>query len=451
VNRNQIITFCLSLSLFSLSACTKDSSGTQGSPTANPYAGGGTSQPSGGGNGIDNLANEMYRKDIQTFPEYKHFIVPILRKMAQNKPDVFLMYLKWSVQKRWYFVPKELDELSKDKTQIPFKSDQLALQYDREIYLYAPGYSKAPELARATLLLHEMVMGARLLMKKSPEAQCEELTSKDGLDLCKDDKFLKLAQPPNGTGDAAVLDGLDHSSVRSMTTLLMDKDQDLSALNVFALRKRLGFDFPWDITFSKVTQGDLEQALMRASYAEENYTAQPSSLNTDPVACRIAVDQSNPPYSPLMIGSARPNAPANPAFNHSIIVGKNLMNDPSGVYQQIDVVVWSSLTKDAQYAYGGFDATGVVDPYGSNAVVDKLTLTPGYYAMPPGGEQQLFYLVELFVSRGEQPMLLGYRLVPVRPLIKNADDAGPGGVLKNVEWIIVSSKTPMDCRRSSAH
>jgi len=410
-------------------------------PTQGSFSGKGTSSLGGGGNGIDGVAVEAYANtNIESLPEYRRHILPILRKLSVGKPDVLVAYLLWAAkQKAWYFIPRKLENLPKEKVQLLFRSDQLALHGETEIFIEQEPYQKSSMKDRAVLLLHEMVMAARLLMKKSPQAQCEALSKSTELNACRDPEMLKIATPMTVSKDDDIhsLNGLDHSTVRSLTVYLGDEKQDHSGAGAFAQRVRLGFVFPWDALLSKQTGEDLNLAIQRAALANDQFHTHDSQClmfrksYTTPQNIwqfsQVRFPQTGEKQTPTAANSARSVWP---------------YGDYERYYQHIGTPIEIPTSNSSAHAI--IESRGSSDrTFGQGAIVDVFDVLPN---VDNAGDGLFLYpKVEFFVSRTQPPQLLGYRLNFVRGLLKKKGTS----LLRTwstIEWVVDKSTPPIECK-----
>lgn len=456
----QIVCLCLVTML----ACTRESgntgpaarpipsTGPNGAPQApqspaqGPFAGNGTFT-SGGGNGINGRAVETYQVNIETLPEYKHHILPILRRMSQGRPDVFIVYLDWAVrQKAWYFVPVELAGLPRERIQLAFQSDQLALHAETEIFIHEPSYRARSSEERAALLLHEMVMAAKLLMKKSARVQCEALSKGTDLDACHDIANLKSAAATEPAGDVHRLGGVDHAEVRTMTSFLRDVKRNLNAASVFAMRTQLGFRFPWDSSLSNVSSEDLRTAVERAALAEDSFDTIDEVSKKPTGRCLLNIarwPQQSGLNLELFITVPAP-ASAMPSFLDAYASsGKRTEMEKSGVNinQSSGSLVLSS--NPAMTYAATIESRGAIEAMLSEETVDVVRTLPHYWVDWQDAKYTQF---EFFISRGSAPRLLGYKAVQVAPLLRATRE----GFDPEVEWVPVKSQIPIFCKLSNS-
>ncbi|CAN5598928.1 hypothetical protein BH10BDE1_BH10BDE1_20330 [soil metagenome] len=233
----------------------------------------------GGGNGCDGKAFEAFSKKISTLEEYRLYLKPMLQRMVEEGSDPLVTYLLWAAEeKAWYFIPCELQKLSSEQTGVAVQSDQLAVHGEHGVYIHsrenepnANSYFSKKSKAKAALLLHEMVMGARLLMKKSAKEQCTALAKKDAK-LCADPEIMAIAEAKVvDPKQAMIMDASDHEAVRAMTSYLSEKGADLSSEKVRATRERLGFNFPWSRAVSDVNHRAIVEAFARSMQLKDSF------------------------------------------------------------------------------------------------------------------------------------------------------------------------------------
>lgn len=257
----------------------------------------------GGGNGCKAKTFELDAKRISTLPEYQYVLKPLLRRIEEQGGDPFLTYLLWAAEEKvWYFVPCQLQKLSTEQVGVAIQSDQLALHGEHGIYIYSDpelktdasiksqqSYAQQDLKTKAGLLLHEMVMGARLLMKQTAKKQCTALAKKDTT-LCSDPQTMAIAEASTvDPKQALIMDAADHEAVRAMTVFLSETAADLSAESIKSTRERLGFNFPWSRAASALTFEGLIAAIARSRQLDDRYVvAGTSHYRGEPTSCAFA-------------------------------------------------------------------------------------------------------------------------------------------------------------------
>jgi len=422
--------------LGSLSACVPQRPGTEVRAPADPVppvSPGGAKAPvlegtasGGGGNGLQGSALETYARKIDTLPEFRKYIQPILRRMSRGEPDVFVAYLNWSVShKAWYFVPAELPILSKEQTALHFDTEQLAINLDKSVLINSNLYSDPKKSAknRAFLLLHEMVMSARLLMKQPPKIQCEALASSAYLSNCDSEEVLKLAKAKNYDEQSRKsADGSDHEAVRLMTIHLMERDQDFSGAHISRFRRGLGFDFPWDRAVSSAGLNEVLKAMERSRLAGDVFLASnvsPDFLSdflgeekleeAEKIVCRFVLEYRTSSFAAIGARFARSAVPKAGAGNSTVT--------ESGM-GGLMIMAYDSKR----------EAQGVLDPRGGEGVVDRVRFLPEQQVGQSMHGQKSF-IVDFFLSREEGPRLIAVDFHAVRYMLEPT--VANGSVISN--------------------
>ncbi len=189
----------------------------------------------GGENGIGCSDNktcgplESFQEDIYEKEEFKTFIGPIIQKLGKIYRPLAADLIHISRDRRWYFVPVELDKLPARSIGVGFQTDQLALHKKQEIWISTIFYDKMEMRKKAILLLHEMVMGVRLMRFQNQLDQClseaadhlidsgDDRDYRDARSVCMRDSGSGILDPRG-----IDLDGEDHSNIRDLTKMLMD-------------------------------------------------------------------------------------------------------------------------------------------------------------------------------------------------------------------------------------
>lgn len=129
---------------------------------------GGSSNVGNGANGILGRPLESYVRDITTLTEYKQYVEPALLRLENKLPALAndLRYLERN--KNSYFVPVVLNKIPDWVIGTFFYTDQMALQTESELWIDSYQYDRMRNNKdKATLLMHEMVIGSVLLQKNA--------------------------------------------------------------------------------------------------------------------------------------------------------------------------------------------------------------------------------------------------------------------------------------------
>ena len=450
----------LTLTLIALSACSREVNGPQAPGAGLPKStqesdltGNGTMQ-TGGGNGLNGKPLEHYIRDITTLPEYKQHIAPIIRKMSSTKPDGFAAYLDWAARhKAWYFLPVQLPALEKAQIDTFFKSDQLALHSEQRIYIEAPTYVKMQPRDRALLLMHEMVMGARVLMNKKALEQCQTLSKHSELLNCKDQEMERMARQPRVEAGDGILDADDHQRVRAMTAFLMKDGQDLSGPSVAHKRSDLDFPIPWDDVASSLDLEKFAQALERTNLSGERFAAKKPHWSgnwvsdSDTVDCEMkAAMQSSGAAKYLMI-TPRISARRAEAGTSNSYMSLYRSRIPGGVIhdgnRDEEEKHWFMVEGEMIYAVT-IDARGVLDPENPDRVLDRVKIAGNgvLFDADGVGRGKMF---EFYITRETEARVIEMRMIPVA-VVMGKPSTTPGGFSKPAEYIPLKNVRTTICK-----
>lgn len=192
----------------------------------------------GGGNGVNGKPLESYRVEITQLPAYQRLHEKILSKIVDRFPKLAADFLHITLERSWYFVPVPLRKLPAYKIGVSFKTDQFALQKLKEIWFDKLAFDKMSEDDQETLLLHELVMGVRLLEFTNLLDRCLTGISvlrlrqtQTHMDKYKEERRKCFAVNRNaaevgdaiGLGKAIHLEDYDYDSIRELTSTLITK------------------------------------------------------------------------------------------------------------------------------------------------------------------------------------------------------------------------------------
>jgi hypothetical protein len=145
----------------------------------------------GGGNGLKGRPLESYRVEIFVLPKLNLRLLDLLQKLEIKHEALAgdLMYI-WK-ERNWYLVPVELEKLRAAKVGTYFGTDQIALQNLREVWINSEFFEKMNISTQIQLLVHEAVMGIRLLEFANSFNHCV---------LEKSNQLLPKYREQNGAG-----------------------------------------------------------------------------------------------------------------------------------------------------------------------------------------------------------------------------------------------------------
>ena len=196
----------------------------------------------GGGNGFGGESLEHWRVDLNTLPSYKLLREKIIDRLAQRFPKLAGDILHLTERRRWYLIPTELRNLPASKIGVFFDTEQIALQGLEEIWINALLFSKMPTDSQALLIMHELIMGVRLLefvslfdlclanishLKFQPEN--EAAYSEERHQCFKRYRDISEIDDSIGLGKNIKLEEKDYFTIRLITSVLM---KDVETFNV---------------------------------------------------------------------------------------------------------------------------------------------------------------------------------------------------------------------------
>ena len=126
----------------------------------------------GGGNGIDGIPLEAFKVNISKTSLYKFQIDPLVGRLIQIQPSLASGFYRIANYRGWYFVPVSLNKIPSIVIGAPFVTDQLAFQTLFKVWVDQNLYEKMNEEHQKTLLIHELVMGTRLLSYRKNYEKC---------------------------------------------------------------------------------------------------------------------------------------------------------------------------------------------------------------------------------------------------------------------------------------
>lgn len=207
----------------------------------------------GGGNGVNGKPLESYRTDINQMASYKRVEEKVISKLKTRFPNLAADLLHISEERAWYFVPTELKNLPAYRIGVSFKTDQFALQKLKEVWFNKLIFDTMSEDDQDVLVLHELVMGVRLLEFTNLLDRCLANISPLRLDAAHLDKYKEARKTcfkvnrnaadlgdSIGLGKNIVLEEYDYDTIRELTSTLLSKVDNFDAQELedwMAIRK----------------------------------------------------------------------------------------------------------------------------------------------------------------------------------------------------------------------
>jgi hypothetical protein len=230
----------LAVGLF-LTACGKDG-GTIASEQ--PYRSGHSGTvDGGGGNGHDGVPLEYFRvdagKEIAKVPGLQHVLDAVEKAFLPLAGD--MRHIR--EHRRWYMITAPLEELPASKIGVSVKEkdlQQLAIQSTSEVWFDKNLYDPMPVEGKLELLLHELLMGVRILEFVDSFDLCQTKATYDLLlsspEHKYDEKFKKCV---NIYGPSSTVGGIfnpatqinlgkkDYENIRELVTTLASKPDEI--------------------------------------------------------------------------------------------------------------------------------------------------------------------------------------------------------------------------------
>ncbi|MBL7546016.1 MAG: hypothetical protein JNL11_19510 [Bdellovibrionaceae bacterium] len=195
---------------------------------------------SGGGNTFMGKPLESYIVKVRELPAFISHVQPIIETEALKDSDLKRVIDFVLDKKSWYLIPAELKQLPSEKIASAVGTDQAALQDLRQVWLNQKVYDdmKSPE-AQGTLLVHEILMGLKLLKFDSALFECRaRYFGRHTEQYCLSSYSKDLRGKPSD------LTEIDYSQIRSATITIIEKGSKMSLADWNDLLYTEGFSTP---------------------------------------------------------------------------------------------------------------------------------------------------------------------------------------------------------------
>ena len=220
--------------------CTKETkiietSGPNNDP--NGYRGGTDSV--GGGNTINGKPIDAYIKDPKKLNCYINKINPLIEKLESSYPNLAADFKHFTLQRDWYFVPGSIEVIPKIILGTYSKTDQTALQDFRKVWIDYNLFSQMTEDDQAILIIHEFVIGMRLLTYNSKYDNClatgarllnQSDKDKANLDYRNESVFCRKTYFSLNDTTNFDLKSSDYDFVRKLVSKIVTDNIDISEL-----------------------------------------------------------------------------------------------------------------------------------------------------------------------------------------------------------------------------
>lgn len=250
-----------------------------------------------GGNLYRRQPLESWAKKLESDPEtidaYNMLILPFLDHLKQKAQRGdgqnryasefatlvnFLNYIYHG--KKWFFVPGPLPAISSELVGSAVETDQGALQLIDKIFIDLDHWKMMTNEARATLLLHEGLMGLKVLQYASSATQCAASLYKKG--SCSG--ILSTEK------DKISLSAADYTDVQDMTIDLKNFHLVEDEVLMDFLIHKFRFVFPWFEMKNTMMSSKLFQFLEVATISNNLPTIGYSSTAAESFTCKLKFD-----------------------------------------------------------------------------------------------------------------------------------------------------------------
>jgi len=195
-----------------------------------------------GGNGVNGRPLESYQIDSRKLVGSYEDISRVFKALEDRVPRLAAVMLHIVRERSWYMIPVALDKIPPFKIGAFFPTDQIALQNLQEIWFDSKLFDGMNQQDQVRILLHEILMGVRLLEFAGDLDKC---LAKAAIDLiestpkrdystkrsqCYKDAQANLgSQLDNLFGKKFELTEIDYSNIRYLTNFLLSDSDSLDS------------------------------------------------------------------------------------------------------------------------------------------------------------------------------------------------------------------------------
>ncbi len=210
----------------------------------------------GGGNGVNGRPLESFAKRIAEIPAFSPHVLPIIQKINEIHPRFASDMIHIATNRTWYLIPVELNKLPSQVVGISISDkdlQQLALQTLSHVWINSRFFENFPggDEDRARLLLHEIIMGIRLMKYQGSLDQCYSEIAGLALDSSRSADHRKLREAcaqkySLEISENSVIPGLgrridlskeDYDNIRQLVVILWQEKGDVSKVELDAWLK----------------------------------------------------------------------------------------------------------------------------------------------------------------------------------------------------------------------
>ena len=139
-------------------------------------AGGGSMQGgtdnAGGGNAIENQTLDSFIQPLAQHEAYQKIVLPIINELSVKYPRLAADFYHIATNRDWYFLPIELQEISRNILGTYATTDQVALQDLNKLWINSKIFNQMELRQQGILIVHEIIMGIRLMKYKDRQDRC---------------------------------------------------------------------------------------------------------------------------------------------------------------------------------------------------------------------------------------------------------------------------------------
>lgn len=213
---------------------------------------------SGGGNTFMGKPLESYKINPRAFESYKKFVKPWLESEALKGTRLGNAFENILDKKIWYSIPSELKKLSSEKIGSAVGADlqQVALQDLKQVWINRLIFEEMALGDQAVLIVHELLMGLRLLKYDSDLSECLAFQATEA---AKDPQYCYNNSSEEIRGKPSDLTQNDYAQIRNAAALINERNQNLTLKDLEEILGGQGFI---DISIKKsISLGQLSQMI----------------------------------------------------------------------------------------------------------------------------------------------------------------------------------------------
>ena len=239
----------------------------------------------GGGNVYKGKPLESYIVDPHNLAGFNEVVTPVITKIVSANSSLGSLLNYWILtRKKWYLLPGPLNKLPSDKIGSAVPTDQGALQDFDQLWIDSDKFNdpKTTDADRGKLLLHEILMGIKLMRFESRFNQCESIYHLDeengDSQMCKESPLpaVRLGSPKDLTPQ-------DYDEIRATVAELMQLPATPNWQDISDIFSRNNFSFQWfyfdsKTDFRKMTAEQFTTAL-RTAQLTHNWPNQLYAIN----------------------------------------------------------------------------------------------------------------------------------------------------------------------------